>query len=249
MSGVGRAAAAAAGLLLACGARADAQRPEEWRFGVTPYFWMAGVDGNVGVGSLSTRVDLSASDRLDNLQGVAMVYGEARVRHWVMGLDAVYLSVGPGPAFAASGATGTFLLQQKQTIIQPTAGYTFVFYDGFTVDALVGARYWNVDHTLDLSGADQASRTQSDTRQWLDATAGLRATWWPFDRLQIAAGEDGGGGGSRSSWNAYGGASAVVTSWLSLGVWYRSLDVNYDRDNMLFDTNTQGLGLSLTLSF
>jgi hypothetical protein len=50
----------------------------EWRYAVTPYMWLTGLEGDVGVGRVSSSVDLSPSDILRNLKFGIMGAGEAR---------------------------------------------------------------------------------------------------------------------------------------------------------------------------
>ena len=56
--------------------RTNAQSKDPWRFQVTPYGWLSGLTGRVGVGRLQTDVDLSVGDVLDALKFAAMLSGE-----------------------------------------------------------------------------------------------------------------------------------------------------------------------------
>ena len=161
--------------------------------------------------------------------------------------DGVYASTEDGRAIAFRGDTGGFTLAQKQVIAQPAVGYTFGD-EMLAVDGLLGARYWYLSADL---GVDRILRPstieRSGSRQWVDATAGARIRWNPMPRIRVAAGADGGGGGSRSTCQAYGTPGVDAWSKVTIGVGYRALKVDYDRSNFLFDMRSAGFVLGATI--
>jgi hypothetical protein len=237
-----------AALLLARSTLALAQSDNYVRYGVTPYAWLAGVDGQVGVGSVATDVDLSFSDIFDHLKFAVMGYGEARVNQWVFGVDALYMAIGDGRAIAFRGETGNVDLTQRQTIVQPVAGISFG--DGtWLLDVLAGFRYWNLDVRLDVDRPSGQLNRRSGSRQWVDATGGFRLNWAPYPVVRIVGAADLGGGGSQSTVNAYGSFGVnLYTHWLA-ALGYRFLSVDYDHDRFLYDVNTQGVTIGLTYKF
>jgi hypothetical protein len=87
--------------------RVNAQSKDPWRFQVTPFAWLPGLTGPVGVRRLETDIDLSVHDVLKALQFAAMLNGEARKGPWVAGLDAIYVSLGDATTFLIRGDTGS----------------------------------------------------------------------------------------------------------------------------------------------
>jgi len=240
--------AAAATLVVCPHAHAAAQTAPEWTFSVTPYFWMTGLRGDVGVRRLATHVDLSFKDILDALKFGVMAYGEARHGSYVAGLDGMYVSVGAEQAIAFRADTGVFSLSMKETMLQPTVGYTIGRSD-WSVDGLLGVRYWHLGMDLDVDRTRRPSNERSGSLDWADATAGLRVHWMPIDRFRVTAGGDGGGGGSRGTWQAYASVGGDPVSWLTLSLGYRGLGVNYDHDDALFDVTMQGLVVAAAFRF
>lgn len=241
--------AAAAALLVCSHARvAAAQTAPEWTFSVTPYFWMSGLRGDVGVRRLATHTDLSFGDILDALKFGAMGYGEARYQSYVFGLDGIYVSLGDAKTIAFRGDTGTFTFGMKETMLQPSFGYTIGRSD-WSVDGLLGLRYWHLSADLDVDRTRRPSNERSGSVSWADATAGLRFHWMPIDHFRVTAGGDGGGGGSRGTWQAYASVGGDPRSWLTLSLAYRGLGVNYDRDESLFDVTMQGLLIAAAFRF
>jgi hypothetical protein len=252
MAGVRRNSALLAGAALALSvwaapsaAQADSSG---WRFVVTPYLWLAGLDGRVGVGRVATKVDLGPGDILDMLRFGAMASVEARRNAWVFAADGIYVSLGAGHVLAFRGDTGTLNLEEREWIVQPTAGYGIR--DGaWALDVVGGLRYWYLRATLGVDPARRPSREVAGSRQWVDATAGFKVRWVPTTNLRLLAAADGGGGGSRGSWQAAGSLGYDPWSRWTLAVAYRALSVNYDRDGFLNRTIMKGFVLGATYRF
>jgi len=246
-----RRAAWAAGVAIAlsgwsAGAHAQKVTSNEWRYAVTPYAWLAGLDGDVGVGRLSSSVDLSASDLLRKLQFGIMGAAEARKGSYVLAFDGLYAKFGAARALAIRGDTGGFELTQRETILQPAGGYT-IGGGTWSVDFLLGMRYWNLSTSLDVDRRSlRLSNERSMTQQWVDATGGFRFHWTPIEKFRVVAAGDGGGGGSRDTWQAYSSLGYDISTRWELGLAYRVLAVDYDRNNFLFDTRTKGFVVGAT---
>jgi hypothetical protein len=240
---------AAGGLVALIGwstlATAQTYSDDKWRFGLTPYAWLSGLSGTVGVGPVASEVDLSPSDVIDKLHFGIMGSGEARKGQWLVAVDGIYASLGAEKVFAVRGDTGSLALTQRETIIQPVAGYTIG--DGtWSVDFLGGVRYWHLSASLDVDLTRRPSNEHAGSRQWVDATGGFRFRWLPYEKVRFVAGGDGGGGGSRDTWQAYSSLGYDAWSRWTLGFAYRVLAVNYNRSDFLFDTRTKGFILGAT---
>ena len=231
-------------------ANAQPDTSGHWRFSVTPYLWLIGLHGKVGVRDFVADVDLSPGDILDMLQFGIMGSGEARYGPWVIAADGIYAKVGAGKVLAIRGDTGSLDYKQTETIIQPVGGYSFGPRLGWWgVDVLGGFRYWHLGATLEVNRPSAPSNEHSNSRSWLDVTGGLRAHFTPIPAFHITAGGDGGGGGSKGSWQAYGALGYDAWKRWTFSVAYRSLWVNYDHDNFLFDTDSRGALIAVTYRF
>ena len=84
---------------------------EGWTFSVAPYFWAAGISGDVGsFGLPPIDVDASFSDIFDHLDFGAMAIGEARNDRFSIFADVMYSKLGgdgetPGPLFDSVDVT------------------------------------------------------------------------------------------------------------------------------------------------
>ena len=88
--------------LFCCGST-SAQEPERsgWNLAIAPYFWAAGISGDVGVRNVSTNVDESFSDILQHLTFGGMLLSEARNDRLAFFFAPLYVRLGdrsnPGP--------------------------------------------------------------------------------------------------------------------------------------------------------
>jgi len=238
------ACAAVALLAWSTPARAQVLTDGNRHFGVTPYVWLTGLAGDVGVRRLQSDVDLAPWEVVKHLQFGFMANAEARKGPYGLGLDGIYAKLGGAKALAVRGDTGGLDLTQHMTILSPTGGYT-IGDSTWSVDFLVGMRYWNLSTSLDVD-FPRLSNERSGSRQWVDATGGARASWMPYDKLHLVAAADGGGGGSKDTWQALGSVAYDAWSKWRLGLAYRVLGVNYDRNNFLFDTRLKGFVVGAT---
>jgi hypothetical protein len=225
-------------------ARAQVLSDDQWHFSATPYAWIVGLSGDLGVRRLQSSVDLAPWEIVKHLQFGFMANAQARKGPYGLGLDAIYAKLGGARALAVRGDTGGLDLTQHMTILQPTGGYT-IGDSTWSVDFLLGMRYWNLSTSLDVD-FPRLSNERSGSEQWVDATGGARVSWMPLDKLHLVAAADGGGGGSRDTWQALGSVGYDAWSKWRLGVAYRVLAVNYDRNNFLFDTRLKGFVVGAT---
>ena len=219
-----------------------------WRFGVTPYLWVPWVTGDVGVGPLTSHVDLSPGDILKALDFGAMAYGEARRQWFVGGLDVVYVSLSDAKAIVFRGDTGSFNLKEKLTILNPFVGYS-VGNATWTLDILAGTRYWNSKTELSVDRPNGRSVDVSKPIDWWDALGGLRLTGSIVPKVRFTAGGDAGGGGAKSDWQAHGDVGYDVSSRWTVGIAYRALSVDRSKSSHTLDVTLQGFVLAGTYHF
>jgi len=229
-------------------AAAQLDTTHTWRFNVTPYLWLSELNGRVGIGPVAASVSLSAGDVLDMLKFGAMASAEARYGPWLVGADGIYALLGAGTVFGFRGDTGSLSLNQSQAMIQPMGGYTFG--DGnWAIDILGSMRIWKLSATLDVNSNTRPPDSHSAARTWVDATPGFRFRWKPLEDVRFVFYADGGLGGSQNTWQIYSSLGYDVWKGLSLGLAYRTLAIDYDRNNFLFDTNMQGVVFGLAYRF
>jgi hypothetical protein len=224
--------------------------PDKWQFQFSPYFWLAGLHGTGGVGNRTTQVDESFSDVFDALNFAFMGTFEARKGKFISLTDLEYVSVSdekatPGPLFSTVDAGfKTFIFDQE-------VGYRL--YDdpdkGAAIDVLGGARVWHVSTDFEFgAGILPATRIQG-SRNWVDAVGGLRGKMALSQKVFLTGKFDLGGGGSDFTWQVFASGGYNINPKIALIFGYRVLDVDYNKNNFVYDMNQRGPIVGLGFRF
>jgi hypothetical protein len=215
--------------------------PDKWQFQFSPYFWLAGLHGTGGIGNRTAQVDESFSDVFDALNFAFMGTFEARKGKFISLTDLEYVSVSdekatPGPLFSTVDAGfKTFIFDQE-------VGYRLLENSGkgASLDVLGGARVWRVKTDLEFGAGILPATRIEGSRSWVDAVGGLRGKMVLSEKLFLTGKFDLGGGGSQFTWQVFGGGGYNINPKIALIFGYRVLDVDYDKDNFVFDMNQRG---------
>ena len=223
---------------------------DKWQFQFSPYFWLAGLHGTGGVGNRTTTVDESFRDVFDALNFAFMGTFEARKGKFISLTDLEYVSVSdekatPGPLFSTVDAGfKTFIFDQE-------VGYRLLENPekGASLDVLGGARVWHVSTDFEFgAGILPATRIKA-SRNWVDAVGGLRGKMALSQKVFLTGKFDLGGGGSQFTWQVFGGAGYNLNPKIALIFGYRVLDVDYDKNNFVYDMNQRGPIVGLGFKF
>jgi hypothetical protein len=211
-----------------------------WTFAIAPYFWIAGLSGDLGQFDLPpVHVDADFSDILDHLDFAMMAIGEARYDRFSIFADVMYTKLGgdgdtPGPLIDSIDVTSETFAGLLG------AGYS-VFADGNShLDVVAGARVWSVDTEITITGASPLAGTYSDGATWVDGLVGVRArhdfneNWYFTGWGLVGAGE------ADIDWDVAGGLGYQFNDTWSAVAGYRALGVDYSNDGFLFDVVQQG---------
>jgi len=223
---------------------------DDWEFQASPYFWLASLHGTAGVGIRTTQVDESFSDVFHSLDFAIMGVLEARKGKFVILVDTEYVAVSddkatPGPLFSNVNA------KFKQFVFDPEAGYR-IFANpakGQFIDVVGGIRVWHVSTEFDFGAGILPATTVQGSRTWVDGVAGLRGKAALSDKVFVTGKFDLGGGGSNFTWQVFAGGGYNVNSKVALIFGYRALDVNYRKNNFIYDMNQRGPIMGLGFKF
>ena len=246
---------AATAILLLAGTThvsADPFATEGQRGAVTPYLWGLSVDGDASAGPLSTDVDISFSDLLNDLNFAAMIEGEYWNGRWGILGNLLYSNLESEPSGVLSTTTNT-----KMTMVGAAVGYRFGPFENAgnrtVFDAYAGLRYTKLDVQLTTGGGASARRDVNFT----DPVIGGRLTTElsPNSRLVVGGDIGGFGVGSDFSWQAVGLYARDVSlgqtpATLLLG--YRALGQDYTTGGTVpvtIDTVYHGPVVALSFAF
>jgi hypothetical protein len=252
---------------------------EKWEFEITPYFWMAGLNGDVTIKGIPANISMSFSDIMSDFKFGGQMHMEARKGKWGLFLDATYMSLGTD-INGTRKITGPDGIAHVQTYLDASINMDewLVEFGGayqlakiplgqnkggmMMLDLLVGGRYWYLYTDIDVGlvledNANRVSRyfSGSGSKQWVDPFIGLRASFQLTDKLMLAFRGDVGGFsvGSKSSWNASGYFGYRVSEMVSLIAGYRALYVDYEsgsgNSKFVWDVTMHGPAVGVTFRF
>jgi hypothetical protein len=221
--------------------RSQAADDEKWHFVFSPYFWMAGLHGTTGGPNRTIQVDESFGDIFHSLKFAFMGVFEAHKGKWAMQTDLEFVSLEddkatPGPLFSSANA------KIKTFVFTPEAGYK-IYNDpdrGSFVQVLGGTRIWHISTDLTFNAGILPAVQISNSRTWVDGVVGLRGKAALTEKVFFLGRFDVGGGGSKFTYQLFGGLGYDINKTIALVGGYRALDVNYDKNNFLYDTNQRG---------
>ncbi len=208
----------------------------DWTVSVTPYAWLAGLEGDTGVGQLQGSVDKSFSDLLDDLEFAAMLSVDAN--NGTFGIVGDMFFVG----LEAGGQTllGELKSDVDQWILTAIPYYRVQCEHDVTVDLGIGVRYMDTD--LKVTGPDVLIE---GSQAWASPLL--------FGRMNVPMGEkafmnfsaDVGGFGVESDfmWQVVGTAGYAVSEKVDLLFSYRHLDVDFSEHLFTYDMKTKGFAI------
>ncbi|MBL8200023.1 MAG: hypothetical protein JNK40_03545 [Chromatiales bacterium] len=212
----------------------------EWQ--ISPYGWIASFEGTVGGagGDADTGGEAEFDHAWENtgLAG-AMVNANWRRDRWTAFGDWTYAKVSSDSPTRVPALYDSIEGEVKGHVLQGYAGYDLMPRDTSHLDLFAGARYYNLDLTVDLTGAAAQSRQLQGGQAWFDAVAGLRWTRQYANHWRTYLSGDVGVGGSDSSWQGYAGVGYDFSWGALIGGW-RYLHIDYDSGSYQLDAALTG---------
>jgi opacity protein-like surface antigen len=127
-----------------------------WKFEITPYAWLAGLDADVKVRGREFSVDKKFDDIVDQVDLAGSVIAVAENDRWEVYAQADYFSLTSDDT--RMGVKGE--IDSDSYILTAGAGYQFNGpMEGSSIAVLAGLRHTSLDNSVTLSGIGSASRT------------------------------------------------------------------------------------------
>jgi len=221
---------------------------DDWQFGITPYLWIVSISGRAGIGNLVIDTDQSVTDSNVEINFGFMSTFDARKNRFVLVTDLQYSDLSTERASLAplfSGTRGSF----KTFVLDPEVGYRLSGNEKAFLDVLGGIRYWHVKGELEFSPGVLPGVSVSRSRDWVDGVGGIRARVALSEHWFITGKADLGGGGSKFTYQLFGGVGVKLGDHFALFGGYRDLNVNYDKNDFLFDMSLHGPIVGVAIRF
>lgn len=221
-----------------------------WEFAVAPYFWAAGISGDIRQFGLPTvSIDSDFSDILSNLDFAFMATAEARYDRYSIVGDVIYTKLG------ADAHTPDGILAGSVDVTSETfagllgVGYAVLEDQNGHLDVVGGAKVWSVDTDLSFNGGLLGGVEREDSATWVDAVVGLRGNYFFTPEIYATGWGLVGGGGADIDWDVGLGLGYKFNDTISAVAGYRALGVNYENDGFVFDVVQQGPIIGVSFHF
>lgn len=233
------------------------QQPEptngDWDVSISPYIWMAAIDGDLNAQGVDAEASLSMGDAVDKGNGAVGFDLLARNTNdgWGLLTQVLYTKLEdtspdvPGLVFDRAHLTFEewFITQHlSMNMIEGENGF---------MDFLVGARVAIVENDIRLRGGPDDRRTYVEDDTWVDPVVGYNLKLGVADNTYFHSVADIGGFDASSSltWQAYAGLGFMLNDKASLLLGYRALSYDYEKDTFVYDVIMHGPTATLNLPF
>lgn len=221
-----------------------------WAFAVSPYFWAAGMSGDVGQFNLPTvHLDSSFSDILKDLDFAFMAIGEARKDRFSLFGDLIYTKISTGSGIPRGVVVRNVDLTSETFAGLFGAGYSIIQNERGHLDLVAGARVWYASSKVSFSGGRLDGVKGSDSATWIDAMAGLRGKYSLTENVYLSGWGLIGAGQANLDWDVAGTIGYQFNDRISAAAGYRALGVDYRKNGFVFDVVQHGPILGVTIRF
>ena len=224
--------------LVACVAHAE---KNAWSYAITPYAWLAGLNGSVAVGSVKVPLNESFSDILDKVEFGMMLGVEARNDSWGVFGDFTFADLED----EESATLGTVNTNIRQWLVSCGGFYRVKKGDRVQLDLGAGVRY--MDTSINIM---RPLATSSGSSTWIDPILVARLRYQTTGKISFTLTGDIGGFGIESElvWQVTGSIGYDISESMTLLLSYRRLDYEYV-DDITYDLATSGLGFGMSFRF
>ncbi len=221
----------------------------KWHFTSLSYLWFPGVSGTVGAKGYTTRVAVSPSDLLKNVNIGFMGSFEPQYKRWSLPIDFVWVKLSDDKAFVmlpGYSAKATV----KEGIFTQKVNYLVLNGKMLKIRATAGVRGWYVSENLTLTPPSPPTFSAGTSQGWADVVGGANIMV-PFSpKIAVFITGDAGGGGANIDYQVAGFANYQIKPKWGIGIGYRYLDVNYRNSNQnVLDIHTSGIALTLLYKY
>jgi hypothetical protein len=222
-----------------------------WEVEITPYFWLAGMKGDLDLPRGSGSVDFndSYSDVLGKLKFVFMGAMDVRKGRFVAMADTIYLNLSADVKGIKDPQFFTGQVDSKLFFSTLSGGYRIVDKGPFYIDLFAGLRYISIDNKVRLEGP-LATREGKASGSDLGPLVGARmrvplGPKWGF----VMYGDTGGFASSDIKWQLLGTLQWDISRHWRAIAGYRHMDVHHKRDDQDFNIALTGPLLGITYRF
>jgi hypothetical protein len=215
----------------------------EWEFSIAPYFWAAGLDGEIGLFGLpDVEVDESFKDIMETFDFGAMAVTEIRHGRFGVFTDLMYAKTSDAAATPLGILADKVKLESQVLTVTAMGEYRFVDDPRFSFDVMAGGRLWWVDNEISFRGGPLDGVSGDDGDTWVDPMIGAKGRFNITPKIFVNGWGMVGGFGAASDfgWDVLGAVGYQFTDRFSTAIGYRALGVDYENDGFKYDVIQHG---------
>ena len=233
-------------MLMMAASVGNAEEPKGWKGEVTPYAWLAGVEGDVTVNGHTAEFKKSFSDLLEYVEWSGSLLGVARYNRYLGWVQADYFSLSTSE-LDADQQPQHGRIDSRMFLVEYAVGYQVDGWaPGQTFDLMVGARSLRVENDLEVYGAG----TFSKTTRVLDPMLVVRPKFPLTPKLDFNPTLGiGGGGDSDLIWELQPQLQYRFTDTIAARVGYRTIHYKFSKDNNEMNIDLSGLLIGVGVLF
>lgn len=232
-------------LLFASQANSSTPKQNDWNFKIAAYGWIAGQKGTISPFAKAPEVDIDIDfwdDILGNINGTGFLLGEASKGSVGVFMDIAYINVETDAA-TAGDLYSSVSAKTISWMLTPAAFYRVIDKPSYFIDLLAGARLWSVDSTIAFKEGTRPRVEVNNSQNWIDPLIGIKGisalgnSKFYFSGTFLIGGF---GAGSDLMWDTNLNLGYNWGETFSTIIGYRYMDVDYDKDDFLYDINQNG---------
>jgi len=213
----------------------------KWNNTVLSYLWIVSIEGDAGVGPLTTEIDVKFEDILDKFSGGLSLIYEGYNEDWLVYFD------GTGLILKNEETIRGVKLETKTrfAMVEGGIGHRITCHE--FPKAFIGFRYIWADLEIDSS----LGSVESDFKHILDPIVGIYHKHAFTDNwgLRLVIDVGGFGAGTEFSWGGGIGTYYHFKRNWTAEIGYRILDIDYEGHRIDLDATLQGIYLGVGKSF
>ncbi len=212
---------------------------DEWQFIITPYMWLAGLNGTLTARGQEVDVDASFGDIFDQLDFAFQIHAEAMKNRYFFFLDWTFVKLSIDEEITPKlplPVGGSLDIGVTQNLLDFGGGYRLTAPNPQVpvyLDLYVGGRLWNVDMDQDIKFNNLPNQSVDQSKTWVDPIIGARIIALLTDNIIVNVKSDIGGfdigSSSKFTWNITANIG-YDTGWHGVTpfIGWRTLYVDYD---------------------
>ncbi|MEZ9701268.1 hypothetical protein AB4455_05900 [Vibrio sp. 10N.261.46.E12] len=217
---------------------------KSWEFSLSPYMWLTDHKGSGGSPALPPA-DISSKDLLSDAHFSASFVAAAQ--KGAHGIYADYSYSDLRSEEMIGPIIGNFNVNTKTTLFSLAYGFDVWENSNTNVKLLAGARYWDVDYQYKI---DSITFSSEASDRWFDATLGVWAKHhFENSKFYLSGGANVGGLSSKYFYDVQTNLGYQWTSSIGTLLGYRYFDVDYNKNDFVYDVAQKGLHLGFSWSF